>query len=206
MRSIVSGSCAVIDYFFSLSYTRPIYASNWETWLWLVRATTKLLNTSLPPSMLALSFTKCQFIQCMKNLSWCVDMMQPKILFILNCTFLQLFGWDLKSLWQKANQQQCRALFQSGSFGAAIEVYESIMDNIDEDMKADLHTWFIGKYSIMYPRLSVYDHQLHFTQLSRSKCFQWRWCSRSERLLICIETRRSSSSLICALTVAVLDK
>jgi hypothetical protein len=69
-------------------------------------------------------------------------------------------------LWQTANQQQCRALFQAGSFGAAIEAYQSIMDKIDEDMKADLRAWFVGKYSIMYPRLSVYDYQLRFNQLS----------------------------------------
>ncbi|KAG1770263.1 WD40-repeat-containing domain protein [Suillus occidentalis] len=56
--------------------------------------------------------------------------------------FVVLFGWDLKSLWQTANKQQCLALFRAGSFGAGIKAYQSIMDNIDEDMKADLHTWF----------------------------------------------------------------
>ncbi|KAG2749923.1 hypothetical protein P692DRAFT_201464203 [Suillus brevipes Sb2] len=65
--------------------------------------------------------------------------------------FVVLFGWDLKSLWQRANQQQCRALFQSGSFGAAIEAYQSIMDNIDENMKADLHTWFTALKVEMLP-------------------------------------------------------
>jgi tetratricopeptide (TPR) repeat protein len=56
--------------------------------------------------------------------------------------FVVLFGWDLKSLWQTANQQQCHALFRAGSFGAAIEVYQSIMDKIDDDMKASLRAWF----------------------------------------------------------------
>ncbi|KAG2054938.1 WD40 repeat-like protein [Suillus hirtellus] len=56
--------------------------------------------------------------------------------------FVVLFGWDLKSLWQIANQQLCYALFRAGSFGAAVELYQSIMDKIDEDMKADLHAWF----------------------------------------------------------------
>ncbi|KAG2130200.1 uncharacterized protein EDB93DRAFT_1180896, partial [Suillus bovinus] len=56
--------------------------------------------------------------------------------------FIVLFGWDLKSLWQTAHQQQCCAFFRAGSFGTAIESYQSIMDKIDEDMKADLRAWF----------------------------------------------------------------
>jgi hypothetical protein len=56
--------------------------------------------------------------------------------------FVALFGWDLKSLWYTANQQQCYALFRAGSFGAAIESYQSMMDKIDDDVKADLRAWF----------------------------------------------------------------
>ncbi|KAG2054939.1 WD40 repeat-like protein [Suillus hirtellus] len=56
--------------------------------------------------------------------------------------FVVLFGWDLKSLWQTANQQQCYALLRAGSFGAAIESYQSMMDKTDEDMKVDLRAWF----------------------------------------------------------------
>ncbi|KAG1790755.1 uncharacterized protein HD556DRAFT_1310307 [Suillus plorans] len=56
--------------------------------------------------------------------------------------FVVLFGWDLKSWWQTAKQQQCCAFFRAGSFGEAIELYQSMMDKIDEDMKADLHAWF----------------------------------------------------------------
>ncbi|KAG2130189.1 uncharacterized protein EDB93DRAFT_1108477 [Suillus bovinus] len=64
--------------------------------------------------------------------------------------FVVLFGWDLKSLWQTAHQQQCCAFFRAGSFGTAIESYQSIMDKIDEDLKADLRAC----------------QQLYFTQLS----------------------------------------
>ncbi|KAG1794651.1 uncharacterized protein HD556DRAFT_1536098 [Suillus plorans] len=56
--------------------------------------------------------------------------------------FVVLFGWDLKSLWQTANQQQCCAFVRAGSFVTAIELYQSIMDKVDEDMKADLRAWF----------------------------------------------------------------
>jgi tetratricopeptide (TPR) repeat protein len=58
--------------------------------------------------------------------------------------FVALFGWDLKPLWHTANQQQCYALFRAGSFGAAIESYQSMMDKIDEDTKASLRAWFTG--------------------------------------------------------------
>ncbi|KAG2054937.1 WD40 repeat-like protein [Suillus hirtellus] len=56
--------------------------------------------------------------------------------------FVVLFGWDLKSLWQTANRKQCHALFRAGSLRAAVESYQSMMDKIDEDMKADLRAWF----------------------------------------------------------------
>jgi hypothetical protein len=78
-------------------------------------------------------------------------MMPLKILSCSTACFPQLFGWDLKSLWQTANQQHCYALFRAGSFGAAIESYNSIMDKIDEDMKADFRTWFICKYFAISP-------------------------------------------------------
>ncbi|KAG2356947.1 hypothetical protein BDR07DRAFT_410937 [Suillus spraguei] len=56
--------------------------------------------------------------------------------------FVVLFGWDLKSLWYTANQKQCYALFRAGSYGAAFESYQSMMDKIDEDMKTGLRSWF----------------------------------------------------------------
>ncbi|KAG2360099.1 hypothetical protein BDR07DRAFT_1378223 [Suillus spraguei] len=78
--------------------------------------------------------------------------------------FVALFGWDLKSLWQTANQQQCCAFFRAGSFGAALESYQSIMDKTDEDVKADLRAWFTDEnaptvseflYFHLTPRLNI---------------------------------------------------
>jgi tetratricopeptide (TPR) repeat protein len=57
--------------------------------------------------------------------------------------FIALFGWDLRTLWHTANQQQCYALFRAGSFGAAVELYQSIMDKTDDDLKAGLHAGFL---------------------------------------------------------------
>ncbi|KAG2055120.1 WD40 repeat-like protein, partial [Suillus hirtellus] len=70
------------------------------------------------------------------------DMTQPNIISCSPACFLQLFGWDLKSLWHTANQQQCYALFRTNSYRSALESYQSMMDKIDEDMKADLCAWF----------------------------------------------------------------
>ncbi|KAG1724813.1 uncharacterized protein EDB91DRAFT_1169880 [Suillus paluster] len=56
--------------------------------------------------------------------------------------FVMLFGWDLKSLWQIANQQHWHALFRAGRIGAAIESYQSIMDKSDDNMKTSLSVWF----------------------------------------------------------------
>ncbi|KAG2127933.1 uncharacterized protein EDB93DRAFT_1109118 [Suillus bovinus] len=60
--------------------------------------------------------------------------------------FVMLFGWDLKSLWQNANQKQCRALLRAGRIAAAIESYQSTMDKSGEDMKARLGAWFTGSF------------------------------------------------------------
>jgi hypothetical protein len=80
--------------------------------------------------------------------------MQPKILWCSTAYIPQLFGWDLRTLWHTANQQQCYALFRAGSFGAAVELYQSIMDKTDDDLKAGLHAGFLGKYfsNVSLPR------------------------------------------------------
>jgi hypothetical protein len=94
----------------------------------------------------------------MTNLSRYADVTQPNILLCSTACFPQLFGWDLKPLWHTANQQQCYALFRAGSFGAAIESYQSMMDKIDEDTKASLRAWFTGKYfSSIFPSLRLYS-------------------------------------------------
>jgi tetratricopeptide (TPR) repeat protein len=56
--------------------------------------------------------------------------------------FVALLGWDLKSLWHTANQQQCYALFRAGCFRAAVESYQFIMDKTDDNMKAGFRAGF----------------------------------------------------------------
>ncbi|KAG1731855.1 uncharacterized protein EDB91DRAFT_1084945 [Suillus paluster] len=55
--------------------------------------------------------------------------------------FVVLFGWDLKPLWQIANQQHYHALFQAGQIGEALEAYRLMMDMSDETMKAIFLAW-----------------------------------------------------------------
>lgn len=55
--------------------------------------------------------------------------------------FVVLFGWDLKSLWQSANQQRCHALIRGGQYGAALESYRYMMDMSDEPTKAIFLAW-----------------------------------------------------------------
>ncbi|KAG1731842.1 uncharacterized protein EDB91DRAFT_709100 [Suillus paluster] len=55
--------------------------------------------------------------------------------------FVVLFGWDLKSLWQVANQQRYHALFRAGQFGEALEAYRYMMDMSDETTKAIFLAW-----------------------------------------------------------------
>jgi hypothetical protein len=72
-------------------------------------------------------------------------MIQPQIPFTLNCTFSQLFGWDLETLWQIANRQLCLALVQAGKLAEAFESYRSMMDMSNEATKASLRAWFSGE-------------------------------------------------------------
>ncbi|KAG2033399.1 WD40-repeat-containing domain protein [Suillus americanus] len=55
--------------------------------------------------------------------------------------FVVLFGWDLKSLWQTANQQRCHALVRAGKVGATLEAYRYMMDMSDEPTKAIFRAW-----------------------------------------------------------------
>jgi hypothetical protein len=45
---------------------------------------------------------------------------------------LQLFGWDLESFWETANQKRCSALLQAGRLEEAHEAYRYMMDMSDE--------------------------------------------------------------------------
>ncbi|KAG2744404.1 hypothetical protein P692DRAFT_20745152, partial [Suillus brevipes Sb2] len=60
--------------------------------------------------------------------------------------FALLFGWDLKSLWQIANQQRCHALLRIGQFGTAFEAYRFMMDKSDDPTKAIFLDWIPGKF------------------------------------------------------------
>ncbi|KAJ8591160.1 hypothetical protein M405DRAFT_880653 [Rhizopogon salebrosus TDB-379] len=45
--------------------------------------------------------------------------------------FVVLFGWDLKSLWQTANQKRCHALLQAGRLAEAHKAYRYMIDASD---------------------------------------------------------------------------
>jgi hypothetical protein len=67
--------------------------------------------------------------------------------FMLNCVRVQLFGWNLKSLWQTVNQQRCHALLLDDQAGTAFEAYRYMMDMSDESTKAIFLDWIPGKSS-----------------------------------------------------------
>ncbi|KAG2055795.1 WD40 repeat-like protein [Suillus hirtellus] len=52
--------------------------------------------------------------------------------------FIELFGWDLKSLWETANKQLCHALLLAGEHRKAFKLFYSMMDKCDEPTKASL--------------------------------------------------------------------
>lgn len=56
--------------------------------------------------------------------------------------FTELFGWDLKSLWQTTIQQRCLALLRANRHGEALEFFHSVMEKSDEITKASLRAWF----------------------------------------------------------------
>jgi hypothetical protein len=59
--------------------------------------------------------------------------------------FLQLFGWELESLWQTANKKLCLALLKARRLGEAFESYRYGMDASDEATRASLHAWILSK-------------------------------------------------------------
>lgn len=61
--------------------------------------------------------------------------------------FLQLFGWELESLWQTANEKLCLALLKAGRLGEAFESYRYGMGASDEATKAGLRAWIFSKSS-----------------------------------------------------------
>ncbi|KAG1786303.1 uncharacterized protein HD556DRAFT_1539637 [Suillus plorans] len=54
-----------------------------------------------------------------------------------------LFGWDLKSLWQKAHHKRCDALLRAGKLQDAVKSYQHMMTSSDEITNADC---LIGRF------------------------------------------------------------
>jgi hypothetical protein len=57
----------------------------------------------------------------------------------------QLFGWDLRSLWQNANKKRCHAFLRAGRPGEALKSYRCMMDMSNEATKASCLDWCTGK-------------------------------------------------------------
>ncbi|KAG2364271.1 heterokaryon incompatibility protein-domain-containing protein [Suillus spraguei] len=60
-----------------------------------------------------------------------------------------LFGWDIQSLWEIANQKLCDTLLCLGRFQDAIKSYCRMMDTSDEITRASSLDWSTGRSSIM---------------------------------------------------------
>lgn len=58
--------------------------------------------------------------------------------------FTVLFGWELESLWQTANEKLCLALLKAGRLGEAFESYRYGMDASDEATRAGLRAWIFS--------------------------------------------------------------
>ena len=66
---------------------------------------------------------------------------------------VQHFGWGLKSLWQTAKKNRCRALIGAGRLEEAVESYRYMMDMSDEVTKISYLEWSAGKSSVISFRL-----------------------------------------------------
>ncbi|KAG0699362.1 hypothetical protein DFH29DRAFT_1002055 [Suillus ampliporus] len=93
--------------------------------------------------------------------------------------FVQLFGWDLKSLCQNAHQHWCDALLRADRLEEALGSYQYMMDTIDENTKASCLDWSNSKSRV----LNVI-HAAILTLISCSiqgrmqctLCCQWGYC------------------------------
>jgi len=72
--------------------------------------------------------------------------------FTPNYVSMQLFGWDLKTLWQTANQNRCHAFLLAGRLaeaGGAYGAYRFMMDTSDATTTDNCGDWAVGKLSAM---------------------------------------------------------
>ncbi|KAJ8588854.1 hypothetical protein M405DRAFT_234847 [Rhizopogon salebrosus TDB-379] len=63
--------------------------------------------------------------------------------------FVLLFGWNLRSMWEGANQRRCHALLRAGRIIETREAYPYMMDVGSKTTKASCRDWSIGKSSVM---------------------------------------------------------
>jgi tetratricopeptide (TPR) repeat protein len=87
-------------------------------------------------------------------------MSHPKVLFITVC-FIQLFGWDLKSLWQKAHQKRCEARLLAGRLEETLQLFRHMMDTTDDSTRAGGLDWSNGKSSFLMSRTLEFSPAFH---------------------------------------------
>lgn len=66
-------------------------------------------------------------------------------MFSITKSLVQLFDWNLKSLWLTSCQKRCDALLQADKLLDAIKSYRFLMDDIDKKAKASCLEWSNGK-------------------------------------------------------------
>jgi hypothetical protein len=102
-------------------------------------------SISLPLSRLALSWLNPLLLLPVRLSPLYVDMSSSDSFYMLSCAFLQLFGWDIGTLWETCNKKLILALLGAGKLGEAFESYRSAVGASDEATKASLHTWILSE-------------------------------------------------------------
>jgi hypothetical protein len=98
---------------------------------------------------------------------------------------VQLFGWDLKSLWLTAHQKLCHALLLAGKLQSAAKIYRHVMVSSDENTKADFLDLSNGKSRVcnVMQAIILTRTSLRFqAKMQRALSYQRRCCPRCERL------------------------
>jgi len=66
----------------------------------------------------------------------------------------QLFGWDLGSLWQTANQRRCDAFLRADRVVEAVESHQYMMRMIDDAEKSNCLEWSTGECCIFLDNIT----------------------------------------------------